>query len=314
MDVDALLDSFDRLRRHERVVIENGGRKLDAKLYLPKGEGPFPGLLFNQGFVVKAALGVANFFPRYLTHLGMAVLVPLYDGLLGHRVITHDPNDAVAAFEYLRSREDIIPGRVGMLGLSYGGLLSLVAAEDSRISRQVRYVVSVGAPTDMRSLMMFCLCDRRASKWSCRLMETSLRKGLADEMGHAAGEELAALRDDERILAEMFGCADASRVDGLIAGLGQRSQEMFDLFSPTQRASDLRARVLHLHGRDDNYVPFFQAEMMHQAILAAGGKSELLPVEGLGHVIFVSDLRAFVKYARTDGRSMLNEIHEFMRR
>lgn len=314
MDFDALLDSLDRLRRHERVVIEDGGRRLDAKLYLPKGEGPFPGLLFNQGFVVKAALGVANFFPRYLTHLGMAVLVPLYDGLLGHRAIPRDPEEAVAAFEYLCSRGDVIPDRVGMLGLSYGGLLSLVAAEDRRIRDRVRYVVSVCSPTDMRSIMAFCLCDRRASTWARRLMETSLKKGLADEMGRAAGEELAALRDDERILTEMFDCADASRVEGLIAGLGPRSQEMFDLFSPVQRASDLKARVLHVHGRDDNYVPFSQAEMMHHAILAAGGKSELLPVEGLGHVIFVSDLRAFVKYARTDGRSMLNDIHEFMRR
>lgn len=311
MDFDTLLDTYDPVRRVQKVKL-NG---IDAKLYLPKEKGRHPAVLFNQGLLSGTVLGIANFFPRYITSLGMAVFVPVYEGHREDRLMPNDAEHVVEAFNYLYSHDEVDPERVGMLGFSYGGLLSLVGAEDSRISDKIRYVVNVCGPSDMRSMLPFVRTDRKASKLVRKIMDDSLRKGIADRIREArATSDDITLYKDKWLIEEILSTKDKDTLASLVSELSPAMQSLFDAFSPIQRASQIKTRVLFVHGREDTLVPFEQAERMHEALLAAGGRSELLPIDGLGHIVMVENLKDFVRYAQSDGRSTYEYIIDFMTR
>ncbi len=311
MDLDTLLDSLDPVRRVKKVKL--GG--IDAKLYLPKEKGRHPAVLFNQGLLSGTVLGIANFFPRYITSLGMAVLVPVYEGHKDDSLIPNDTEHVVEAFEYLCAHDEVDPERVGMLGFSYGGLLSLIGAEDSRINGKVRYVVDVCGPSDLWSMLPFARTDRRASRLVKRIMDDFLRKNVAERIQEArASCDDITLYKDKWLVEEMLSTTDRDTLAGLVSELGPAMRSLLDMFSPVQRASRIETRVLFVHGREDTLVPYEQSERMHGAVLAAGGRSELLPIEGLGHILLVENFREFVRYVQSDGRSSFEYIIDFMTR
>ncbi len=311
MDFDTLLDSLDPVRRVQKVKL--GG--IDAKLYLPREKGRHPAVLFNQGLISGSMRGIANFFPRYITSLGMAVLVPVYEGHLEERLVPGDTEHVVEAFDYLCSHDEVDPERVGMLGFSYGGLLSLIGAEDSRISGKVRYVIDVCGPSDIWGMVPFVCTDGKASRRAKALMGRTFREAVAESLreGRAASDDLT-LYKDKWLIDEILSTEDKGALAGLTSELGPVMSSFFDSFSPVQRASRIRTRVLFVHGREDTVVPFEQSERMHEAILAAGGRSELLPIEGLGHILLVENFREFVRYVQSDGRSSFEYIVDFMTR
>ena len=193
MDFDTLLDSLDPVRRVQKVKL--GG--IDAKLYLPREKGRHPAVLFNQGLISGSMRGIANFFPRYITSLGMAVLVPVYEGHLDERLVPGDTEHVVEAFDYLCSHDEVDPERVGMLGFSYGGLLSLIGAEDSRISGKVRYVIDVCGPSDIWGMIPFVCADGKASRRAKALMGRTFREAVAESLleGRAAGDDPTPFQD-----------------------------------------------------------------------------------------------------------------------
>ena len=300
MDFDTLLDSLDPVRRVQKVKL--GG--IDAKLYLPREKGRHPAVLFNQGLISGSMRGIANFFPRYITSLGMAVLVPVYEGHLDERLVPGDTEHVVEAFDYLCSHDEVDPERVGMLGFSYG-----------RISGKVRYVIDVCGPSDIWGMVPFVCTDGKASRRAKALMGRTFREAVAESLldGRAAGDDLT-LYKDKWLIDEILSTEDKGALAGLTSELGPVMSSFFDSFSPVQRASRIRTRVLFVHGREDTVVPFEQSERMHEAILAAGGRSELLPIEGLGHILLVENFREFVRYVQSDGRSSFEYIVDFMTR
>ncbi len=116
--------------------------KLAGTLTRPKGDGPFPAviLLAGTGPHTRDNEGVPGHrwflvLSDYLTRRGLAVL--RYDkrgtgkstGDYKQAVILDFAEDAIAGMEYLKSRRDIDPKRIGGLGLSEGAAtLPTVAA------------------------------------------------------------------------------------------------------------------------------------------------------------------------------------------
>ncbi len=62
-----------------------------------------------------------------------------------------------------------------------------------------------------------------------------------------------------------------------------RDREQLNTLSPAKLASNMKSRLLIIHGRDDDIIPVKQAEIMHNAAKAAGVKSTLVRFEGVGH-------------------------------
>jgi dienelactone hydrolase len=141
--------------RSERVTIGAGDVTLAGKLSLPRrGSPPFPAAVIVHG---SGRVGRADLkrYVRELVPRGLAVLT--YDkrgvGESGgeYRTILVDDSprllgeladDAAAALEYLRGREEIDPERVGYVGASQAGWIMPLAASRS----EAAFVVSVSGP------------------------------------------------------------------------------------------------------------------------------------------------------------------------
>jgi dienelactone hydrolase len=135
------------------VRVPSGERRLAAFLYLPPGAGPFPGLVLSHGSSVHP--GTSDFCrpgtSAVLTAWGYAVLLPHrrgygnsegptwrqevtaefgtaeYDRALAAR-LGREAEDVVAAVDWLGARPEIAGARLGVIGSSFGGIMSLLAA------------------------------------------------------------------------------------------------------------------------------------------------------------------------------------------
>jgi len=132
------------------------GARLHGFLYLPKGAGPFPAVLWNHGsekwpgwHPELAAFYTANGFAFFIPHrrgqgrssdAGAYIMdrqpskfqFAVNGTEAGKTVIAlHEEasQDVAAAVAWLRARPEIDPGRVVMSGVSFGGIQTLLAAE-----------------------------------------------------------------------------------------------------------------------------------------------------------------------------------------
>jgi dienelactone hydrolase len=101
---------------------------LHGEVYLPRGEGPFPGLVIIHGSGgVKA---VYREEARYLAEKGIAGLVIDYYSMVGQGGSTQEERirrwedwqqRVIQGDDFLRGMPEIDPDRVGLMGLSLGG-------------------------------------------------------------------------------------------------------------------------------------------------------------------------------------------------
>jgi len=148
------------LRGHPIVPVEmrfqSGPHSLAGYLYLPPGTGPFPCMITNHGSTVEqgstdicrpavAAMlmgwGVASFLPHrrgYGNSPGPAWRdeVPAeqgteeYDAQLVAR-LQGESDDVLAALDHVGDIPEIDAGRIGVMGSSFGGVMTLLAASRS---------------------------------------------------------------------------------------------------------------------------------------------------------------------------------------
>jgi dienelactone hydrolase len=128
---------------------------LRATLQLPPGPGPFPAIV-----LLHNSWGIEPFiadYARWFVSLGYAAVVVDSFGPRGTKTPL-PPNaepsikarafDAYGALNYLRTRADIDPGRIGLIGWSHGGAGAFIAAgyamsHDEAADRPFRAVIGI---------------------------------------------------------------------------------------------------------------------------------------------------------------------------
>jgi cephalosporin-C deacetylase-like acetyl esterase len=154
--------------RIEKVIFDSRpNHRITANFYLPDGEGPFPGVAVSSGHSRTAK--TADYNQRFaiaMARNGMAALAfdPIGQGersqildeegkprisgtttehfligvgstLVGRNTASYRVWDAMRALDYLESRDEIDPKRLGMTGCSGGGTLtSYTMALDDRVA------------------------------------------------------------------------------------------------------------------------------------------------------------------------------------
>ena len=137
------------------VSFESDGRILNGYLYVPPGDGPFPCMITNHGSsihqgtsdvcrpgtaAVLMSWGVASFLPHrrgYGNSPGPAWREEVsaeygteeYDAQLEQRLID-ESRDVIAALGMLEAHPEIDAGHIGVMGSSFGGTVTLLAAAD----------------------------------------------------------------------------------------------------------------------------------------------------------------------------------------
>jgi uncharacterized protein len=133
----------------------SGSVRLSYALDLPPGPGPFPAIVFGHGsgrqtkdeaMSVKSRMTQAGFAVLRYDKRGVGDSTGTYEGVgiaNSERMLGLLADDMAAGVAFLRTRPEIDPNRVGLMGISQAGWIMPLAAARA----PVRFMVLVVGPT-----------------------------------------------------------------------------------------------------------------------------------------------------------------------
>jgi pimeloyl-ACP methyl ester carboxylesterase len=222
-------------------------------------------------------------FSRELARLGFHVVTPELGDLADYRVTEPSLEAIVASVRDAGTRSDLPGGgKVGLIGISFGGGLSLVAASRPEVAPHLEYVASIGGHHDLARVLRFLLENRIATPHGLAPLEAHeyglvvLVYGALDAL--APAEDLAALRivfrhwlmEDRELARRQSGALRTDRgralwtalesgslgaLGGELTGWLEARRERLEALSPAGRLGAVRVPVYLLHGRSDRVIP-----------------------------------------------------------
>ena len=238
--------------RTERTYAYTAGT-VDSVVFHP----PFGGrhgailLLLGAGDLPRSDLAVH--FAQALARLGVVTMLPESSGMLAER-LTFDEVDAIrVSLDAVRGEQDVDAGRLGLVGLSASGGLSIVAAAQPDLRDEVRFVNSFGSYDDAFTLLVdvgsrSIDLDGQIRAWQpeARTLE------VVDNSLVAAGVDQA---DRE----ELVGGTTRERATHITNGFTGEVRERLARVSPSLHLSEVGAHLYLMHDRDDTFIPFTES-------------------------------------------------------
>ncbi|MCI0438475.1 MAG: hypothetical protein L0177_05020 [Chloroflexi bacterium] len=224
-----------------------------------------------------------------LARTGTVVMIPWSDTMTQKRIAIEEMDNLVHAFLYLRGREEVDPGRMGMGGFCVGASLATVAAQDPRIRDDVRFVNFFGGYFSAEDLVKSVVTRSRfyggeveswsPDKLSVEVVRTHLIEGLQDPgerelLRYAFFENPQAVVDVERLSGEaqavyrLLAGPTLEEADALIGRLPSETLDSLRRISPSARIEDLKAKALIMHDREDALVPSEESRRLAEALEA----------------------------------------------
>jgi pimeloyl-ACP methyl ester carboxylesterase len=279
-----------------------------ARLYIPKDRPHAPGMVLVHGV---HHLGIEEprlvAFARALSASGIRVLTPELLSLADYQV----DRTSIDLIGYsARALSAPLGQKVGLLGLSFSGGLSLLAAADPRFAPYIRFVVSVGAHDDLQRVSQFLITNTIERPDGSILHMTAHEYGAlvliyshvsdffppADvPVAHDALRLLLWEKNDEsRKRAELLSPASRQKMELLYSGhvealAGEireaivRHQGEMAPVSPHGNLGALQVPTLLLHGTGDNVIPSSELLWLQRDVARAALKSALIS-PAIGHV------------------------------
>jgi dienelactone hydrolase len=285
-----------------------------ARLYLPADVAHPPGVVVVHGVhwkgIDEPRLGA---FAHAIAASGVAVLTPEIRELCDYRIV---PASIETIGESARMLSARLGGqRVGLMGLSFAGGLSLVTASDPRYADALAFVVSLGAHDDLGRVLRFFVTDEaprpdgstfhvHAHDYGTVVLEYSHADGFfpprdVDAARQALRSVLHEDLDAARELAKALSPASREKVGHILAHdtaalapelLAEiaRLEPQFAAVSPAAHLSRLRVPALVLHGASDTLIPPSEAEWLEHDVPAPMLR-EALVSRAIEHVGLESD-------------------------
>ena len=297
----------------ERVTFEGAGRAMIADVYRPASgsrRSHRPGIVLNHGVAAGGMndLRLTNFADA-LARAGYVALVPEFINLKEFRVRPSDVDEMVGSYEYLERLPDVNPDRVGFFGFSYAGGLAVLAANDPCISERVRFCFLLGTYYDLRSIVTYAttgyyledgewvyMKPRHTGKWavlrnSLRLVGDDTDRRLLARIANSKLEDdtcdvsasADSLGEEGALLYELMMNGDPDAAAGIIDRLSPRILGYFDELSMPGNMENVTARLIIVHGRDDNLMPYTESILLAENA-PPKAIAELRILESIQHV------------------------------
>ena len=249
-----------------------------------------------------------------LARTGVAVLVPDSQTLLEGRLEVGEIDGVVDAFRLLATRPEVDRERIGIVGFSIGGSLSLLAARDPSIADQVRWVNAFGAFADAETYIAsvsahsYIGADGSPVDWTPTPLAREVYLAfLLDQVEDADDRVQLAAAFGEAIIAgdrpdpdadvrELLESAAARAVHDLLTtdSLGEarrviddlpaESLAFIDAISPARHLADIKADVYLMHETEDHHVPFVESRALASALGDSGRLAGHTEVRLFDHV------------------------------
>jgi len=252
-----------------------------ARFYAPRGVDGAPGMVVCHGV---HHLGIDEprmvKFARAIASAGVVVLTPELKEIADYHI---DPKSIqTIGLAAMKLKERVHRSGVGVLGLSFAGGLSLLAASDPAYAPSIDFVVTVGAHDDLERVAEFFVSDRIPEPDGSSLSVHAHDYGavvlvymFVDSFfeGRDVPAARAALKswlwekfDDAKELAQKLSEAGRAKIqlvfdhreDALkpeIERVIASHRDQMRRVSPHDALAGLRAKVFLLHGEGDTVIP-----------------------------------------------------------
>jgi|TARA_Y100000310_G_C20699577_1_gene828494 dienelactone hydrolase len=242
---------------YQEVDFHNVSQDIDlaGMLFTPTIPGPYPAAVIIQGSGRSYRQGIWYLtLTEYLRRNGILVLLPDKRGSEKsagdwRTASMHDlATDTLAAIEYLRSRDDIAVTHIGVIGMSQGGHIAPLVANESA---DVSFVVNVvGAAVPTHEQLIF--------EETHNLEQIGILPGLAHLLAYPSTWVIRNIRRKE--YWDVVGNSD-----------------------PAPYWRKLNVRGLALYGKDDTNVPSLASERVLQSL--GNPHIEVKVYDGSGHAL-----------------------------
>ena len=273
---------------------------LSGTLTLPREKGPFPAALLICGSGPhdrdSAMLGHKPFLviSDYLTRHGIAVLrydkrgIAKSTGSYALATTTDFASDAEAGIAYLKTRRDINPHRIGLIGHSEGGLIApMVASRNS----DVAWIVILAGQGLRGDQILYLQQSLIATASGVKEQDVAITYALNSKLYTvtAAEKNPANLSADlEAVLAadEVGRKMSPAQRAAAIQQLSSPWLREFLVYDPIPALQNTKCPVLALNGQHDLQVPPKQdLAAIHKALQDGGNKDfQTIEIPGLNHL------------------------------
>jgi len=275
--------------REEEVSFSNtaAGVTLAGTLTLPKGAGPFPSALLIAGSGPNdrdEALASHRPFlvlADHLTRKGIAVLrydkrgIGKSNGSTDKATTVDLAADAQAGVAYLKTRKEIDPAKIALIGHSEGAMIAPLIASRTK---DVAWVVLLAAPATFgeETLLNQSELIGKAADLTDEQLEASLNFDQAAYDLVRTEKDPAALREKLNALVKETGLGAAMPPTLLETQMRMMESPWFRFFldyDPLPNLKTLQIPVLALYGQKDLQVPAkANLPVLKQALQDAGNK------------------------------------------
>jgi pimeloyl-ACP methyl ester carboxylesterase len=282
---------------------------LAGTLTVPAGKGPFPAVLLITGSGPQdrdeSLMGHKPFLvlSDYLTRRGIAVLraddrgIGKSTGNFATATTADFATDVEAGIAFLKTRAEVDPGRIGLIGHSEGAIIAPMVAARSKDVAFLVMLAGSGVPGDQiiveqtRLLALASGAPADAAEQAAAAERTLLTLALKEK----ASPTLAAdLRDS------MAAMMPAAQIDGAVQQLTSPWLLYFIGYDPAPALRQLRCPVLALSGSKDLQVPPAQNLPAIRAALAADPHTRIVELPGLNHLFQTAQTGSPAEYAKIE--------------
>jgi len=274
------------------------GLKLAGTLTIPKNAKACPAVLLISGsgaqdrdetiFEHKPFAVIADYFTRN----GIATLrmddrgVGGSEGDIARSTSEDFAGDALAGVEFLKSRKEIDPQKIGLIGHSEGGLIAPIAAIRSD---EVAFIVMMAGPGMVGEQILYEQNDLALKAAGMpdyaiqqnRLVQKNIFDVVKNEPDSAKVVEQLRMKLSQGMYAGMNEQMQKA-IDDKIAGVTSPWFRYFLTYDPKPTLAKVKCPVLAINGRKDVQVPVSNLKAIYYAV-QSGGNSQVDTISFKNH-------------------------------
>jgi hypothetical protein len=249
-------------------------------------------------------------FATTLARSRFMVLVPEISNLRELKIRVEDSRTIIDAFTYLISRPELPEqGQAGIGAFSYAVGPAVLAALDPEIREKIDFILSVGGYYNVEQVITFFttgyfkndngwqyIKPNEYGKWvfvlsNIERLSIQTDKDIFHEIAQRKMDNPNASIDDltsylsaeANSILTLLKNQNHNQTTQLITGIPYAIRTDLDALDLSNKnLSQLNAKLILLHGIDDDIIPYTESILLSKAV--AEGQSELFIVDGLAHV------------------------------
>ena len=260
---------------HTQLQLESPHGPIVADLLVPTSrfgraqDHTQPALIFAMGVrIADEDRPILLAFAETMARLGHVVLWPRSEPLDRGEALPEEPATFVTAVRYLQGLDQVDQERISIFGISMGGSIALVAANDPEISKHVRALIFFGGYYDILTYITslathsFAIDGQRID-WSPYDGTVAHARNMLEAKG-------------ARDVGKVFDATTQMEAELLLTSASP--SEIADLrrISPAGHLENLTARLFILHDRGDRSVPYAESVQLDRALPAGTERTFLL--------------------------------------